>query len=348
MRVLINVPDLKRPGGVAALFNILKMEQNYLNVSLFVLHSKIPTFLRIPYKYIDFAFKLPSADVVHINPSLDRKSFMRDAMFAWITLFFSKKLVVFWHGWDERYEAKINQSKFLRSIAKNTFLNAHSTVVLGSVFDRKLRAMGYKNQIYKETNTAENKFIEDQFPKIIAPGQVINLLFMSRLEIEKGIYIAIDTLNILNKTTKRFKLIVAGSGIEGDKIKELSATNKEIEFAGYAFGKSKHDLLSSAHFMLLPSYTEGLPLSILEGMMYGLPIISRPVGGIPDMVVDEENGYLIESFSPEDNAQKIMQLVENPLLYSLISNNNINKSKTFAPDKVRERLFSIYKSVINQ
>ncbi|MEO8254341.1 MAG: hypothetical protein ABI554_08110, partial [Flavobacterium sp.] len=107
MKVLITVPDLKKIGGVTALFNILKMEQHFENVSLFILNSTLPTILRIPLKYIDFIIKLKGIDVVHLNPSLNKKSFLRDAGFAWLTMLFSRKLIVYWHGWEEEYEEKI-------------------------------------------------------------------------------------------------------------------------------------------------------------------------------------------------------------------------------------------------
>ena len=107
MRILINVPDLKFTGGVVALFRILKMEEYNSNISLFILHNSLPTLVRIPLKYFEFLFKIYKTDLVHLNPSLNRKSFLRDALFAWLTIIFSKKLTVYWHGWEENYEKKI-------------------------------------------------------------------------------------------------------------------------------------------------------------------------------------------------------------------------------------------------
>ena len=197
MKILINVPNLTRSGGVATLFNVLKMEQYNPNISLFCLHNKQWKILRILTKYIVFAFRLNTIDLVHINPSLTKKSFLRDSVFAWITILFSKKLIVYWHGWEEKYEHKIIANKLLFWIAKNSFLKAKTTIVLGTVFKNKLRLMGYKNNIVIETNTAEDKFIENQQTKRIDNFLPIRLLFISRLESAKGVYIAIETLKIL-------------------------------------------------------------------------------------------------------------------------------------------------------
>jgi len=347
MRILINVPDLSLPGGVVALFRILKMEQYYINVSLFILHNSLPSIVRLPIKYIEFIFKILKVDLVHLNPSLNRKSFLRDALFAWLAILFSKKLIIYWHGWEENYEERIKGNVFLIFIAKHTFFKAHASIVLGSLFQKKLIVLGYKNKIYIETNTADNQYIETGIIKEVKENEPIRLLFISRLEIEKGIYIAIETLKILNREKSIYKLIVAGSGNEEKKIQQLAQENPDIEWAGLVDGLQKHNLLFSAHFMFFPTYyPEGLPLTLLEGIMYGLPLITRPVGGIPDIVVNGENGFLIKSLSPEEYAEKISHLVVNSDLFKQISTNNIKKSELFTPEKVRERIYNIYLNVL--
>ena len=347
MKVLITVPDLKKSGGVTALFNILKMEHYYENISLFVLSSSLPTMLRIPLKYIDFSVKLKGINMVHLNPSLNKKSFLRDAGFAWITILFSRKLVVYWHGWELEYEEKIKSSKFLQFINKQTFLKANTTIVLGTIFKDKLIDLGYKNEIIIETNSAENKFITERVPKLIPENGKIRLLFLSRLELKKGVYIAIDTLRLLNKVDNRFILTIAGSGGEEENVKKLIYNDNDIEWAGYVTNNSKHNLLDAAHIMFFPSYyPEGLPLTLLEAMMYGLPIVSRPVGGIPDIIKNNENGHLTESLKPEDYCKIINSLVNNPTQYQQMSQANIEKSKVFEPQKVRERIYTVYTNTL--
>ncbi|MDN3641811.1 glycosyltransferase [Lutimonas halocynthiae] len=345
-KVLIIVPELKKPGGVAALFNILKIEQNYSNISLFILSNKLPLFLRLPMKYIEFIIKIQSVGLVHLNPSLNRKSFLRDSLFAWLTLLFSKKLVVYWHGWDETYEKKIINNAFLKWVLKRTFLKAQVTIVLGKLFKSKLCKFGYNNRIVIETNSAENKYIINQHPKNINKSELINLLFLSRLEKVKGVYIAIETLRILNRNKQKYRLLIAGSGKEEEKIKVIIADDKSIEWVGYVTEISKHNLLERSNLMFFPSeHPEGLPLTLLEGMMYGLPILSRPVGGIPDIIINGENGYLLESLEPKDYASKIKELVDSNYEYNRISENNIEKSKIFHPENVRLRLNAIYDQI---
>ena len=345
-KVIITVPDLNKAGGVAALFSVLEMEQHFHNISLFCVHGKLPSVVRIPMKYIKFIYKLCSVDIVHLNPSLNKKSFLRDAVYAWITLLFSKKLIVYWHGWNDEYEANIKNSRLLNYIAKQSFLKAHTSIVLGTVFEKKLKSMGYQGKIYIESNTAENKYRTTKSSKKIRLEEEIRLLFLSRLEEAKGVYIAIDTLHLLNKSDKRYKLVIAGSGNDDENIKKIISNDSDVEWAGYASGELKHHLLETSHIMFFPTYyPEGLPLTILEGMLYGLPIISRPVGGIPDIIKNEENGYLIESLKAENFAEKITAIVNSPDLYHQMSQNNIEKSILFRPEKVRERLYNLYERI---
>ena len=88
-----------------------------------------------------------------------------------------------------------------------------------------------------------------------------------------------------------------------------------------------------------------MPLTLLEGMIYGLPIITRPMGGISDLVIQGENGFLLESISFKDFLSQILLLVDNPITYKKISINNLEKSKMFMPSEVQNRLFSIYKNL---
>ena len=349
-KVLITVPLLSLPGGVTELFNLLKLNQ-YESIEYFevnFLKNKL-NILFLPFVYLLFILRLPKIKLVHLNPSLNAKSFYRDMLFAFIAKkLFKKKTIVYWHGWKNDFEDKIKHNIILRFIMNHTFLKADASIVLGSIFKDKLIDLGYRNKIYVETNSAENKFITETIPKVINKNEKIRLLFLSRLEISKGIYIAIETLNLLNKLESRFILIIAGSGSEEMNVRHLISQYDNIEWAGYVINENKHNLLNKSHLMFLPSYGEGLPLTLLEAMMYGIPIVSRPIGGIPDIVKNNENGCLTESLLPEDYCKIINDLVEKPYIYRQMSQNNIEKSKVFEPQTVRERIYKIYEDTHNE
>ena len=98
----------------------------------------------------------------------------------------------------------------------------------------------------------------------------------------------------------RLILDIGGGMFEVERLKQfIKANHLEdiIHFHGWVSGDDKIRLLNTADAFILPSYTEGVPISILEAETYGLPILSTAVGGIPEIVSDGGNGFL---FTPGD------------------------------------------------
>ena len=104
-------------------------------------------------------------------------------------------------------------------------------------------------------------------------------------------------------------------GGDGD-IEQINAILKDnpyknaVKLMGWITGEQKVSALCQASIFLLPSYQEGIPMSILEAMSYKLPVISTHVGGIPELIEDGVNGYLIhpgDIDSLEDRINKLIQ-----------------------------------------
>ena len=174
-----------------------------------------------------------------------------------------------------------------------------------------------------------------------------NLLFFGKIDQLKGIY---DLLEVLYQNKQSFsdkiELRIGGGG-EVEKLKELISKYELEDFVyyeGFVSGNKKETLLNECDAYILPSYTEGLPVSILEAMSYGKPILSTPVGGIPEVV--KENGIL---FQPGD-LSAIREAIE------LIANNKSRrkemglKSKEmieyYLPANVEIKLEKIYTQIL--
>ena len=131
-------------------------------------------------------------------------------------------------------------------------------------------------------------------------------------------------LGILN----RLKRLLQQKGIE-----------KNVVFPGWVRGEEKDKLLRESDLFFLPSYNEGMPMSILEAMGYGLPIISTPVGGIPKIVHNGKNGYLCEAGD--------VQAFSNALIEILTNDESRKRFANFSMEIVRKEIFicSTYKSI---
>ena len=139
-------------------------------------------------------------------------------------------------------------------------------------------------------------------------------------------------------------MIIAGDGIDLPAVKAYVEGNKipNIKFLGHVSGENKRKVLLQSHVMIFPSFTEGLPNAILEGMLYGMPIISRVTGGIPEVVHQKINGYLSESFNPSVFANYLSILALDEELYKKIANKNHSTAlEKFTIEKVRERFLNI-------
>lgn len=116
------------------------------------------------------------------------------------------------------------------------------------------------------------------------------------------------------------KFILAGSG-EIERVQDIiekKGISQYFSFPGWVKKEEKEKLLKNADIFFLPSYTEAMPMSILEAMGYGLPIVTANVGGIPQLVEERRNGYMIEPGNIDGFAKAIRELIGNDeLIYGM-------------------------------
>jgi glycosyltransferase involved in cell wall biosynthesis len=108
----------------------------------------------------------------------------------------------------------------------------------------------------------------------------------------------------------------------------------------------KKNVLVSSHIMLFPTYYgEGLPVCILEAMLYGMPIISRVNAGIGDVVQQNVNGYITESVEPEVFTEYLVKIALNKDLYNKMAKNNHSEAlEKYTAPIIREKVLNIYRS----
>jgi glycosyltransferase involved in cell wall biosynthesis len=146
-----------------------------------------------------------------------------------------------------------------------------------------------------------------------------------------------------------FHLQFLGDGIETlgriqTLVKESNLTEK-VSFVGFTTDVVGY--LQRADICVLISHSEGLPLSILEAMSIGLPILASNVGGISKQVKDGYNGYLVERNAVEDLTEKIKLLMNNPTLRREMGNNSrAFYEKEFKLDKMVDRTLAVYESIL--
>jgi len=177
-----------------------------------------------------------------------------------------------------------------------------------------------------------------------------NALITGRLSDNlKGVDILLKAWAIVISKFKDAHLTVLGDGPEKTKLEKQAkdlGVYKSVHFCGYK--TNVKDYLAIANIFVFPSRGEGMPNALLEAMAFGLPCIATPVGGIPDIIRDGENGFLVPVEDHIMLANKIMYLFSSPEICNQIGYNAQKRiAKEFSSKKNCERYLSVFKELIN-
>lgn len=147
------------------------------------------------------------------------------------------------------------------------------------------------------------------------PGSVARepglIAFTGRCEEAKGIYDLVDAVSRLRPVCPRLRVECAGDGdIAGLRSRTLEqGVAAHVTMRGWLAPREREALLARAAVFVLPSHFEALPMSLLEAMAAGCPVIATAVGGIPDVVRDGENGLLVPPGQPGALADALRRLL---------------------------------------
>jgi glycosyltransferase involved in cell wall biosynthesis len=178
------------------------------------------------------------------------------------------------------------------------------------------------------------------------------VLFLSRVLREKGIYIAIDAFAACRRAAPARSMVlhIAGSGpeLEAARSYVVQSGLTDVVFEGDVGGGRKAELLRRCHLLLFPTfYAEGLPNCILEAMLFGLAIVTRPVAAIPEVVAEGVNGLLCESLDAAQFADALGKLMQDARMLRKVALTNRDVAmRRFTPDVVRRRLTAIYSAMV--
>ncbi len=359
MKVLVTVPSLELPGGVATFYRALRL---YLpkDCAYFEIGARPSesgwwaAVTRLACDYVRFSRELSRSryDLVHINPSLGPRSLLRDGILLLIARLRSLRVVVFFHGWDAACEGQIDH-KFRRLFCW-VFGKASVIVVLAEQFQQTLTGWGLTAPILLGTTTVEDSLLEEGEASPVArrTGERCGILYLSRLDWGKGLLTAIRAFELVRARSPATSLTVVGDGPERITAEQLVRGRgiSGVEFVGYLGGQEKRRAFREADVYFFPTaFGEGMPISVLEAMASGLPVVTRLVGGVRDFFEDGRMGYVTDSDDPEVHAELLGRLVEDPGLRTRMGLYNREfASKRFAASVVAAKLQGIYEQVVGQ
>jgi len=266
----------------------------------------------------------PRTPLVFFQTSLNKNSLLRDTAYMRRCHRTGRPFSVLVHGWNEQFADSVSASSRRRKRLARILNQANRILVLAPNFADTLALWGVeKAKILVETTMIDDDIFADfDIEEKIRSRKArhgLQILFMSRIVKQKGIYQAIEAFRAHSARFPDSSLLIAGDGEELQAVKDH--VNREsiegVRIVGFVDGPEKRNVLANADVFLFPSfYGEGLPVTLLEAMAFGSTVISRPVGGIGHFFIEPEMGYVDASLDPHRFGALLDKVAQNPNLWA--------------------------------
>jgi len=174
------------------------------------------------------------------------------------------------------------------------------------------------------------------------------VLFLGKICAKKGAWDLLEAAACVKKHIPNVRVMFAGNGEMNELNTRAAALGIEsaVDVRGWIEGRAKMQMMAECAVVVLPSYTEGLPMTVLEAMATGAPIVATKVGGIPDVVEDGVDGLLVEPGDIVGLAHALEQLLASSALRAKLS--LAAKSKVverFTPQRIIPTIEGLYREL---
>lgn len=282
-------------------------------------------------------------DIIHINTSV-KLGFLKDLLvIKYVKRYFKGDIILHIHSSDMN-EVFFNNSILSKYIVKLINKKVDKIIILSKKIRKDLMNIGVKK---------EKIYVIYNFQDAIKGSLKVNissckkqLLFLGLIDEKKGILDLIEAISRLDGNS--YILNVAGKFNNTDiknriyKLIKEKKLQENVRFLGYIKNEIKNKILIDSDILILPSYTEGLPLCVLEGMAAGCAIVSTTVGTLPEVIKNGKNGYLVSPGEIEKISEKINLLINDKNLLSKIKSNNIKEAVSYSFNSFFNSLLNMY------
>jgi glycosyltransferase involved in cell wall biosynthesis len=345
--ILVVAPSRQTRGGITSVvraysstafwdqFNCIWIE-TYIDKNSFY---KIFFFLK---GFIHYLVLLPFATMVHIHLS-EQISALRKTFFFVPALILKKKIIIHSHSFSPK---ALYLGKYKR-IYKFLFSKCDAIIVLSSSCEKNIIELlqidkSKINILYNpcpEISPGTNALISSKY-----------ILFIGTLTKRKGYHDLINAFQKVSINYPEWKLILAGNGeIEEANIlaDKLNISDKVI-CLDWITESEKDKVFRNAGIFCLPSYAEGFPMALMDALAYGLPVVTTPVGGIPDVFSHMKNAIFIEPGNIEEISDALLNLIKSEKLAEQLKAESLFlKENLFDLNKITQKLNLIYSQIIN-
>ncbi len=327
-KVLVVATSRKTRGGITSVVKAHERGQQWkkYNCKWIETHRDGNIFVKLWYfirALATFLIQLPFCDLVHIHFS-EYSSARRKKSFVYLAWLFRKKIILHFHAPNPDNTYKKYPQFYQRIFAKGDLI-----IMLSE---------RWRTDLLNTLKIAPEKVrvVFNPCPEVI-PEHVSKqkyVLYAGTLNQRKGYFDLIKAFSQIASKYPEWKVIFAGNG-EINNAEELAReyhVTDQIEFRGWVAGRAKDLLFKESSVFCLPSYAEGFPMAVLDAWAYGLPVVTTPVGGIPDIA---DNGKNVLLFNPGD-VDGLARLLD-----QLIADEQLQRSLSLASFEMAHTTFNI-------
>jgi glycosyltransferase involved in cell wall biosynthesis len=282
-------------------------------------------------------------DFIHIHTSFGKWSFWRDSVYLLFSRLFRKRVLLQIHGGT--LNEFLQRHPHLSGLVIRMLKLASIIVVLSDQQFAPFREIGLNGKVRRIPNMFNSKMMPDihrvQQPFRMPENHRIVLMVAPHLFKEKGVYEFVHAADWILRRYTRVVFVIVGSGGEEKNLKTLCGRKDltaKIRFLGNLSHPDVLSLMTVSDIFVLPSWSEGFPMVVLEAMAAGLPVISTNVGALPEIINDGVQGYLVNPHDVESLRQRISRLLDHPSEMRQMGRGNI------AEVKKRYDINSVYRS----
>lgn len=264
------------------------------------------------------------------------------------------------HGLTSGYESTIVEmtAKLLDKLSKKLVITGASAITTVSKleYDYLVRIFPHKRLYYIPNGIDRSFFKPDNNKRRILRDRLgidsddFLVLYFAHLRAAKGVFTFLKAMHKVVSRTDFVKFIIAGYGPSANYIKQIKEKYKKRlnTFLGYISDKDLPYLYNACDIYVLPSHVEGMPLSVMEAMACGKPVIVTSVGDMPFIVKNGVNGIVIPPGNAELLANGIIYLAKNKELRNLMAELNLRKMAKYDWDKISNRYYSLYAEMLDR
>ena len=292
------------------------------------------------------------ARIVHIHTCSGASCFrsLADALVARLC---GCRVILHIHGaYFDRFFEKLDPLR--AAIVRRGLAAADRVIALSQEWKGKLRRISPKAKVHVVENAVDvpRTCTDRSEAGRRATGRLTQFLLMARMDEWKGIDDLLEACQSLRTTGSKFHVTLAGPpGTAGDENSlprkiESGGLQESVTYVGPVFGAEKMALLRDADVYVQPSHHEGMPMSILEAMAEGLPVVATRVGAIPEIIKDRVHGWLTPPHHPGALASAMKSAITSDALRRSMGTAAYRLARTrFSLGRFHQSLLHLYRNL---